>query len=101
MNSGPPSRSPDGRWLPGHCPNPSGRPRERWSLRSALRSSCDQEDLEQIARVLIEEAKAGNLRAIEVLFNRLDGRVPAGQAADSSSPKVIVLPDSVAAKGNR
>lgn len=61
----------------GQSGNPKGRPRTRPLQNALLRAISEEGDgpqeLDQIAKKLIEEAKRGNLAAIKLLFERLDG----------------------------
>jgi hypothetical protein len=51
---------------------------EEDGLSKTLRKRLSREDAEQIARVLIAEATAGNLKAIEMIWDRLEGK-PVGR----------------------
>ncbi len=54
----------------------AGNPRNATSqqLRAILIKACTKEDMEEIARVLISEAKRGNLVAIRELLDRVLGK---------------------------
>lgn len=73
-----PERDDSGRWLPGHSPNPSGRPRGSVSITAALKRELEREIegrtcAERIAARLVELALEGNLRAIQECLTRCDG----------------------------
>ena len=51
-----PTRDADGRWLPGHCPNPAGRPRKKYGL-------FDASDLRYFGRRPSERADGDNASA--------------------------------------
>jgi hypothetical protein len=84
---------------PGERRNPSGRPADL--LSKALRRRLSKEDAERIADVLIAEAMAGNLKAIEIIWDRLEGKPVArqehGEPGDFQTVKVFmgIDPDAV------
>jgi len=59
-------------WQPGQSGNARGRRPGGASLTAALRRILTREDAEEIARKLVALAKTGNLRAAEIIFERLD-----------------------------
>lgn len=66
-------------WKPGQSGNPKGRPKSK-SFKGALNKAIDEADgdkslLELIAKSLINQALAGDVRAIKEIANRLDGKV--------------------------
>lgn len=76
------SRSADGRFLPGVSGNPAGRPNRRDILADVLDavlmepSTVDDKKsrLEVIVRMAVALAEKGNLKAIEYLWDRREGR---------------------------
>ena len=67
-------------WKRGESGNPGGRSREK-PFRDALRlelaaAGADHKKLRRIAKVLIDKAEAGDLAAMSMVFDRIDGRVP-------------------------
>jgi hypothetical protein len=79
-------RNRHGRFKPGVSGNPGGRPAGRPSIAAALRGMAEQAAAfdfdapkgetwaERIARVIIERAAAGDLRAAAIVIERIDGR---------------------------
>ena len=59
-------------WLPGQSGNAKGRRPASASLTHALRRKLTRKDAEEIALKLVGLAKAGDLRAVQILFERLD-----------------------------
>jgi hypothetical protein len=59
-------------WRPGVSGNPAGKRRGHASLTAALKRGLSREDAEAIVVKLIALAKEGDLRATELIFNRLD-----------------------------
>jgi hypothetical protein len=64
-------------------------------FRDALRmeiaeAAKDRRDLRVVARKLIDKAAEGDVRAIEELANRLDGKVPQAIVGDEEHPPVSV-----------
>ena len=76
-----PSPNPSGRFRPGQSGNPGGRAKGR-SLSALLRTQLDADDGEgrtkgdRLAETLVNLALAGNLRAIELVIDRVDGKAP-------------------------
>jgi hypothetical protein len=71
-------RGAGGRWLPGTgSPNPTGRKDKETEdeLRDLLRRCVTREDREDLFRGLVKLAKRGNIRAYELLLDRLYGKV--------------------------
>jgi hypothetical protein len=60
------------RWKPGQSGNPSGRPKP---LSGAIAGLIDREAA-AIVRALVSQAKNGDVRAAELLFERVEGAVP-------------------------
>ena len=82
---------------PGESGNPSGRPKailSDWLRREmeALDPETQQEVAQKVARVLIQKALAGDVRAIQVLAERLEGKPPQldPTPAANADMKVIV-----------
>jgi hypothetical protein len=61
---------------PGSSGNPRGRPRKGTSLTEMLRTRLGRKALrEELADVLMQLALSGNLRAIELILDRTEGKV--------------------------
>ena len=78
-------RDEHGRWLPGQSGNPQGRPSQRGRLTRALRTRAgepadggDETRAERLAETVWRLALGGERWAVELIFNRLEGRVPLG-----------------------
>jgi hypothetical protein len=79
--------SPSTRFPPGNSANPGGRPKGK-SLTTRLREILDANELEGVdladgekvadvlAQVIVRKALAGDFRFVELVFNRIDGKVP-------------------------
>lgn len=59
-------------WRPGVSGNPAGKRRGHASLTAALKRGLSRVDAEAIVVKLIALAKEGDLRATELIFERLD-----------------------------
>jgi hypothetical protein len=59
-------------WQPGQSGNARGRRPGGASLTAALRRTLTRKDAEEIARKLVTLAKSGDLRAVTIIFERLD-----------------------------
>jgi len=66
------------KFKPGQSGNPSGRPVGSVSIMAAVRRQLRQnpEQLEELAKSLVENAKQGNAVALRQILDRLDGPVP-------------------------
>jgi hypothetical protein len=75
VNSGPkPTGKPRGKpWPKGTSGNPSGRRRGSASIVAALKRLTTRADAEAVARKLLALAKGGDLQAMRLLLDRLDG----------------------------
>ncbi len=66
------------RWKPGQSGNPDGRPPKGFSMAEVLRELLEQGEnkpsARQIAEKAIAAAKSGDMRAIEFIFDRIDGK---------------------------
>ena len=63
------------KWQPGQSGNPGGRPKN--PITQALKEAVQQpENATMIRDTLLKLAKAGDIRAIELLLNRTEGKVP-------------------------
>jgi hypothetical protein len=74
------NQKPVGSWKPGVSGNPAGRPKSELALAAKIKEALQIEDewekktnLEIIVARLIDEAKNGNLKAVELIFNRVEG----------------------------
>lgn len=62
-------------WKKGQSGNPNGRPRTGRAFAEALRTVGEEGDnLEAVARMVWRLARAGDLRAIGLLAERMDGK---------------------------
>lgn len=66
----PPERSTNGRFAPGNAGGP-GRPRGAVSAAAAALDQAAVEAQQELMRVVLDEARAGNLKAIEMLWARI------------------------------
>jgi len=99
ISSGPPVAN---RFRPGQSGNPGGRPKARpvsRALRALLRSSASaplpapRNRAEALAQAILERALAGDSRALVLLLDRVEGRVPQVLAAQVSTepwPAVVI-----------
>ena len=71
-------RAPNGQFLPGyHSPNPTGRPKLKVSLTKLLQDRLESEPdtAQAIIGAWIDAAKEPDMRAIELMLDRLEGKV--------------------------
>jgi hypothetical protein len=71
-----PQRGPKDRshlWGPGQSGNPSGKPKQ--FLTQALREVMTPEKAEKLADKIMTMALNGDMKAIEMIYNRIDGSV--------------------------
>lgn len=68
-----PPRQPNGQFRKGQSGHPGGRPRDR-SLTATLRKLLSSATREEICTRVVELAKTGDLVAIRLLWDRVDGR---------------------------
>ena len=76
---------------PGQSGNPSGRPKGSVSMKAILRrklAEAEAASAEAIVDALIAEAKGGNLRAIAVILDRLEGKVPDKVEVRNTPPEI-------------
>jgi len=73
--------SPSTRFKPGQSGNPRGRPRKSVFIANLLQEIGDEEHeysgmtkAEALCRMLYQMAMAGNLKAINMIFDRVDGK---------------------------
>jgi Family of unknown function (DUF5681) len=59
-------------FVAGRSGNPGGK--SKALLTAVLRERLTEQDAAQISDVLIAQAKAGNLKAVELILDRLEGR---------------------------
>lgn len=58
----------------GASPNPSGRPKDL--LTQTLRRLVDDKEAETLMAALLQECRDGNIKALSLAFERLEGKVP-------------------------
>jgi hypothetical protein len=78
------------KWNPGQSGNPAGRPKKGESLAEALRVKLAEDEgrrLDLIAEKLIGMAQGGNIAAIKLIFERVDGAIP--KAIEDGGPVEI------------
>ncbi len=69
-------------WKPGESGNPTGRPSKRNALAPALRTLLGRKQLDgrtnkqALLEALLETALSGDVQAIKLIFERVDGKVP-------------------------
>ena len=67
-------RDPKGRFLPGTSGNPSGSPGKKAELTEALRDYLAAgKRKQQLVKAVFDKAKSGDIQAIRLCFNYLDG----------------------------
>jgi hypothetical protein len=83
-------RDKNGRFAKGNSGGP-GNPfaRRVAQLRAVLMESVTDDDMRAVVRTLVTLAKAGDVAAIKLLFERLLGRVAATTADDEESDEAI------------
>jgi hypothetical protein len=81
-------RDAKGKWLPGRCPNPAGRPKGSRSLTTILREILARrlhpedtaEDAltraEAFVEAVLAQAESGNATCAKEIWERMDGKVP-------------------------
>lgn len=101
-----PARDENGRLLPGHTANPNGRPKGTRSLTTLVREALKQmgadgatplEDL--LAKRVIKKAiDEGDMQAIKLIWNYLDGLPEQKLIGDSEQPIAITISQAAATK---
>jgi hypothetical protein len=85
---------------PGHSGNPGGRPRAIISywLRHELESldpETQQEVAQRLVRVLVDKALAGDVRAIQVIADRVEGKPMQREDTDPASNEIKVVVEHI------
>lgn len=82
-------RDANGRFVKGNAGGP-GNPfaRRVAQLRAVLMESVTDEDMRDVVQTLVTLAKAGDVAAIKLLFERLLGRVATAEAEDEDGDSV-------------
>ena len=87
-------------FVPGQSGNPSGKRKGAVSITAALRRKlAEGTDVEEIVDALIREAKAGDIRHIVEILNRIDGKVPDKMIAAAAAALKPHIADAVIAAG--
>tara|TARA_R100000654_G_scaffold74039_1_gene107719 strand:- start:49 stop:414 length:366 start_codon:yes stop_codon:yes gene_type:complete len=68
-------RNRKGQFKAGSSGNPLGRPKDKMSITRMLKSKLDEVSMEKVIVALIDKACEGNLKAIDLIFTRAEGRV--------------------------
>ncbi len=87
-------------FAPGHAPL-GHRKKKTASIKDRISTELTkkgQADGLYIARRLINMAKAGDLRAIEIIMERMDGKVPTTIGGDKDNPLTIVVEPVIASR---
>lgn len=79
------------KFQPGQSGNPAGRAPYKSSMKAALEAALKKDSRAQIAAALVALALDGNLPAIHMIFERLDGKVVAPVAIESSGRLAITV----------
>lgn len=61
------------RFQPGQSGNPGGRPKD--TLLAALKKKLTREQAEELVGVLVTRALAGDMKALEMIWDRMAGKV--------------------------
>lgn len=72
MTRGNPDKTRNHRWKKGQTGNPQGRPKKIPAL--ALLSNIPEADWQKVISKIVTKAKAGNMRAAEILLDRAYGK---------------------------
>ena len=80
----------------GQSGNPKGRPKKGTAMADALRTVLNKsEDGRQnkraVAEKLVEMARSGNLEAMKLLFERVDGKVPETRVLEGSKDAPVAI----------
>lgn len=84
-------------WQPGRSGNPAGRPPNEWSITHHLKQVLSEPNgkreskARKLARKWYEAAADGNVRAIEGIAERVDGKPR--QAVDLEYSEKVLVPD--------
>ena len=74
------NRNNKGQFKSGQSGNPQGRPKKELSASDLIRAKGDnvlengKTELQEVIDKLYEKAKGGDLRAIEMIFDRIEGK---------------------------
>lgn len=68
------ARNSKGHWRPGQCGNPNGRPSRKTFTDGLMRQLDESGAEEDIIRMVIELARQGERWAVELIWNRLEGK---------------------------
>ena len=81
------------KFIKGESGNPSGRPKGSVDVVAELNRQlrAKPKDLQAIIKALIDEAKSGNVKAIEVILDRLNGKVAQPLSNSDGTPIKILV----------
>ncbi len=87
-----------GKLLPGHPGLPGGgRPKHGTNISEALKIRLDAETCQMIADMLVNQSLEGNIRALEIVLDRSEGKVAQQITTDSEIIVVHGIPRPVTA----
>lgn len=76
-------------WKKGQSGNPKGRPPVGRAFAEALRAVGEEDgNLEAVARMVWERARGGDMRAVGMLADRLDGKPYKGEEYQEPLPEL-------------
>ena len=80
-------------WVKGQSGNPNGRPKGTLSLVSLLKQQLldNPGEAKEIVKAFVEQGKVGDMRAIEELLNRIDGKVIERHKLEAEIPITLLF----------
>ena len=69
-------KNPPHRFQPGQSGNPKGRPKSGRAISDLVRAELAGNKGKALARVLVREALAGNMNAMGMVLDRIEGKCP-------------------------
>ena len=88
-------RRADGTFAPGHKLAPGGNRYSHWvtALRDAMQSALTEEDIREIVRAMVAEAKAGDVQAATALLDRIFGKAKQSVDIHAEGWRKLISPD--------